>query len=34
MTYIIFKEENYVYSSAHDYAGEKGLLEVIIIIIK
>jgi len=28
---LVFKPEDYVYSSAVDYAGEKGLLEVIVI---
>ena len=28
---LVFKPEDYVYSSAVDYAGEKGLLDVIVI---
>ena len=28
---LVFKPENYVYSSAVDYAGENGLLDVIVI---
>ena len=28
---IVFKAEDYVYSSARDYAGEKGLLDIILI---
>lgn len=27
---LVFKAEDYVYSSASDYAGEKGLLEVLV----
>ena len=28
---IVFRAEDYLYSSAADYAGEKGLLDVIVI---
>ena len=28
---IVFKAEQYVYSSAIDYAGEKGLLDIVLI---
>ena len=28
---LVFKAEDYVYSSAYDYAGEKGLLDIILI---
>jgi len=28
---LVFRAEDYIYSSAADYAGEKGLLEVIVI---
>ena len=28
---IVFKPEDYVYSSAKDYCGEKGLLELLLI---
>ena len=28
---LVFKAEDYVYSSAIDYAGETGLLEVIVV---
>ena len=28
---LVFKAEDYVYSSAIDYAGEKGMLDVILI---
>ena len=28
---LVFKEENYVYSSVIEYAGEKGLLDVTVI---
>jgi hypothetical protein len=28
---LVFKAEDYVYSSAIDYAGEKGMLDVIVI---
>lgn len=29
---LFFKPENYVYSSARDYSGEKGLLDNIIVV--
>ncbi|MGB4415930.1 MAG: transposase, partial [Paludibacter sp.] len=28
---LVFKAEHYVYSSAIDYAGEKGLLDIVLI---
>jgi hypothetical protein len=28
---LVFRPEDYIYSSAADYAGEKGLLDVIVI---
>jgi hypothetical protein len=28
---LVFRPEDYVYSSAPDYAGEKGLLDVIVV---
>jgi hypothetical protein len=28
---IVFRAEDYLYSSAVDYAGEKGLLDVIVV---
>ena len=28
---LVFKPEDYVYSSAVDYAGEKGILDIIVI---
>jgi hypothetical protein len=29
---LVFKAEDYVYSSAIDYAGEKGLLDDVIVV--
>ncbi|MGB4575290.1 MAG: hypothetical protein WBI06_00115 [Paludibacter sp.] len=29
---LVFKAEHYVYSSAIDYAGEKGLLDIVLLI--
>jgi len=29
---LIFRAEDYVYSSAADYAGEKGLLDVVVVV--
>ena len=29
---LVFKPENYVYSSARDYSGEKGLLDNVIVV--
>jgi hypothetical protein len=28
---LVFKAEHYTYSSATDYAGEKGMLEIVLI---
>lgn len=28
---IVFRSEDYVYSSVRDYCGEKGLLEIVLI---